>query len=1030
MAVAGHPSEPMVFYFGACAGGLWKTEDGGTIWENISDGFFNTAAVGAIGIAESDPNVIYVGTGEACIRSDVSHGDGIYKSTDGGKTWHHTGLDDTRHISRIRVHPRNPDLVYVAALGHAFGPNDQRGVFRSTDGGRNWERVLFRSEKAGAIDLSMDPNNPRIIYAAIWEALRTPWSLISGGPDTGLYKTTDGGDSWVELTRSPGMPQGVQGRIGVAVSPARQDRVWAIVEAEDGALLRSDDGGATWERVSEDPVVRQRPFYHHHIFADPLNPEVLWYLAINAYRSNDGGRTFTVAPTPHSDNHDLWIDPRDPQRMIEGSDGGACVSFNGGASWSTIHNQPTSQFYHVTCDTRFPYRVYGTQQDNSAISVPSRSYKGAILWQDCYPVGSSESGYIAVSPDDPDIVYSGAIGSSPGGGGALLRYDHGSNQVRTITVWPEISYGKGAKDMKYRFQWTYPIAISPHDPTVLYVAGNRLFRSRDEGVSWEPISPDLTRDDPTKGEPGGGPISRDVSGAEVYCTIFAFAESPHEPGVFWAGTDDGRVHVSMDGGASWDEITPEDLPEWTTVSMIELSPHDQATAYVAAIRYKLDDYNPYLYKTTDYGKSWTTISGNIPSGQFTRAIRTDPAREGLLYVGTETQVYLSLDDGASWQSLQHNLPVTPIHDLVVKDGDLVAATHGRSFWVLDNLAPLHQLTDRALQAQAHLFAPSPAYRTPPLMLGTTAERMGPGRNYFLAPGVQATYGQFEGPDGKTVRRLLDAGQNPPDGMVVIFHLKAKPSGPVTLDFLDAQGRLVRSYSSETDGSPLTANVGMNRFIWDMRYPGATRAPGDDKARLISGPDLQGPTVVPGAYQVRLTVDSLSYTQHAEVRADPRIPATPEELQAQCDLLIAIRDKLSETHEAVNRLRGVRRQIGEWLSRAGGQSQEKALFDTGRRIVDALTSEEVELISTWETSERGQMGTPLPRLVDALTSLTAVVDGADAAPTTQCYEVFDHLSAVIDGHVAAVRRVIDNDVPLFVNLIQEYDIPAVLPGKPV
>ena len=509
VAVVGDPIDPMVFYFGACAGGVWKTTDGGTYWENVSDGFFNTAAVGAIAVAESDSNVIYAGTGESCIRGNVSHGDGVYRSTDGGKTWAHLGLEDTRHIGRIRVHPQNADTVYVAALGHAFGPNRQRGVFRSYDGGKSWDRVLFRSENAGAIDLSMDPNNPRILYAAIWEARRTPWSLTSGGPDSSLYKSTDGGDTWTELTHSPGMPQGIKGRIGVAVSPARPDRVWALIEAEDGALLRSDDGGATWERVSEDRALMQRPWYYHHVFANPQDPETVWVLNFKVWKSDDGGRNFTDMPMPHGDHHDLWIDPRNPQRMIEGNDGGACVSFNGGATWSTIYNQPTAQFYHLTTDTRFPYRVYGTQQDNTAITVPSRSYKGAIVWKDSYEVGSSESGHIAVRPDNPNVVYSGAIGSAPGGGGVLLRYDHGTDQVRIITVWPELYYGGwGAKDLKHRFQWTYPIVISPHDPNVLYVAGNRVFRSTNEGTSWEAISPDLTRNDVTKQEASGGPITR------------------------------------------------------------------------------------------------------------------------------------------------------------------------------------------------------------------------------------------------------------------------------------------------------------------------------------------------------------------------------------------------------------------------------------------------------------------------------------------------------------------------------------------
>ena len=715
VAVAGDPRDHNVFYFGACAGGVWKTYDAGTYWENISDGFFNSAAVGAIAVAESDPNVVYAGTGEACIRSDVSHGDGAYRSTDAGKTWQHVGLDDTRHIARIRVHPQDPDLVYVAALGHAFGPNGQRGVFRSRDGGKSWDHVLSKSDKAGAIDLSMDANNPRVLYAAIYEVLRTPWSLTSGGPDTALLRSTDGGDTWADLTASPGMPGGIKGRIGVAASPARDGRVWAIVEAEDGGLFRSDDRGDTWERVCDDAKVRQRPFYHHHIFADPKDPETMWVLAIQAWKSTDGGRTFTIATSPHNDHHDLWIDPANPHRMVQGNDGGACVSLNDGVTWSTIYNQPTSQFYHLTTDTQFPYRVYGTQQDNTAISVPSRSGKRSILWQDCYPVGSSESGYIAVRPDDPNIVYSGAMGSAPGGGGTLLRYDHGTGQTRIITVWPEILYGKGAKDQKYRFQWTYPIVISPHDPGVLYAAGNHVFRSTDDGTSWEEISPDLTRNDPSKGQPGGGPITRDVAGCEHYCTIFSFAESPHEPGVFWAGSDDGVVHISRDGGSSWDNVTPPALQEWATVSMIEVSPHDAATAYVAAVRYKLDDYRPYLYKTNDYGASWSTISDGFPDQEFTRVIREDPAVRGQLYVGTETRVYVSLDGGGSWEPLQLNMPVAPIYDLAIKDGDLVAATHGRSFWILDNLTYLRQLGEKALGNEAHLFQPPVAHRTPPAL---------------------------------------------------------------------------------------------------------------------------------------------------------------------------------------------------------------------------------------------------------------------------------------------------------------------------
>ena len=747
VAVAGDPVDAAVFYFGACAGGIWKTTDAGTYWENISDAYLQTAAVGAIAVADSDPNVIYVGMGECCIRGDVSHGDGVYKSTDAGKTWTHLGLEDTRHIARVRIHPTNPDLVYVAALGHAYGPNNQRGIFRSADGGKSWDHMLFRSDKAGAIDLSMDPHNPRLLYAAIWEAQRTPWSLTSGGPDSSLYKSTDGGETWTELTNNPGLPTGLKGRIGVAVSPARPGRVWALVEAEDGALFRSDDDGATWQRLSEERNLRLRFWYYGHVFADPQDPDTVYILNIQAWKSVDGGRTFAQMTTPHGDNHDLWIDPRHPQRMIEGNDGGACVSFNGGASWSTIYNQPTAQFYHVATDTRFPYRVYGTQQDNTAICVPSRSEKGAILSSQCYPVGSSESGYIAVRPDNPNIVYSGAIGSAPGGGGVLLRYDHATEQVRIITVWPEVYGGWGAKDLKYRFQWTYPIVLSPHDPNILYAAGNVLFRSTDEGMSWEAISPDLTRQDVSKLEPSGGPINKDTTGAEHYCTIFAFAESPHQPGVFWVGSDDGLMHLSRNGGQTWDNVTPKELPEWALISMIEVSPHDPATAYVAATRYKLDDVQPYLYKTNDYGQTWQRITAGIPEHDFTRVIREDPARRGLLYAGTETGVYISFDDGASWQPLRLNLPAVPVYDLVIKEHELVAATHGRSFWILDDLTPLHQLTDQVLSAPAHLFPPGPTFRLAPPM--GYARQPAPGKSYMVAQGAPATYTETQSPTGQT-----------------------------------------------------------------------------------------------------------------------------------------------------------------------------------------------------------------------------------------------------------------------------------------
>jgi photosystem II stability/assembly factor-like uncharacterized protein len=955
--------------------------------------------------------------GEACIRSDVSAGDGVYRSNDYGKYWTHLGLEDTRHISRVRVHPENPDLVYVAALGHAFGPNKQRGVFRSKDGGRSWEQILFKSEDSGAIDLSMDPQNPRILFAAIWEVRRTPWGLTSAGPESGLWRSNDGGDTWTDLTENPGMPDGIKGRIGVAISPAQSGRVWAIVEAEDGVLLRSDDNGDTWERVNDTTIVRQRPFYHQHIFAHPTDPDTMWTLPIQAWRSDDGGRTFTMMTTPHSDNHDLWVDPADPQRMIGGHDGGACVSYDGGDTWSTIFNQPTSQFYHVATDTQFPYRVYGTQQDNTAISVPHRSHKGAIVWQDCYPTGSSESGYIAVRPDNTDIVYSGAVGSAPGGGGALLRYDHASGQVRIITVWPEMSYGLGAKDMKYRFQWTFPIVISPHDPNVLYAAANHVFRSTDEGTTWEAISPDLTRNDPSKGEPGGGPITRDVSGAEVYCTIFSFVESPYQAGLFWAGTDDGRVHISTNAGAAWTEITPDGLPKWATVSMIEQSPHDPNTAYLAAWNYKNGDDTVYLYRTNDLGLSWQPITAGIPEGEFVRVVREDPVKRGLLYIGTENTVYVSHNAGDTWHSLQHNLPVSPIHDLVVKEGNIVVATHGRSFWILDDLAPLRQLTGDTMDKPAHLFKPDPAYRLLPTIGAIASERVGPGKNYWTALGVGATFEEISVPEGGFTRAFLDAGENPPEGVIVTYHLGENSEEGAALTFLDEDGNAIRHLE-------VSGQSGMNRFVWDMRYEGAREAPGDDAAKEIAGPGLAGPLATPGTYAVRLDVDGESQTQTFAILGDPRAVFTDDDLAEQLSLQLRLREKLSETHDAINSLRRVRRQVREWQLR--GKAAGEMLAESGDAIVGKLGDIEDRLIPTWSTSERGQMGRPLPKLIDALTTLTAVVASADAVPTRNSYAVFDVLTERIAEQTDELARIIDEDVPAFIEQVHELGVPSIVP----
>ena len=1013
VAVAGDPSEDPVFYFGACAGGVWKTNDGGTYWENISDGFFNTASVGAIAVSESDPNVIYVGMGESCIRNDVSHGDGVYKSTDKGKTWVDMGLTDTRHIARIRVHPKDPDLVYVAALGHAFGPNGERGVYRSKDGGRNWERVLFKSEKAGAADLSMDSNNPRIIYATIWEAKREPWDMISGGPDSGIWKSVDGGDTWEEITNNLGLPEGLKGRIGVAVSPARPTRVWATIEAKDSGLFRSDDRGTTWELTSDSQEVQGRPWYYQHIYADPQDPDTVWVLNSKCWRSVDGGKSFTEVTMPHGDQHDLWIDPRNPQRMIEGNDGGACVSFNGGASWSTIFNQPTAQFYDVTTDTQFPYRVYGAQQDNSAVSVPSRGLIGAILWDDCDMVGNSEGGRVAVHPENPNLVFSGNPGGIP------IRYDRMTGQERLITVWPELYRGWGAKDMKYRFSWTFPILFSPHDSNVLYVAGNIVFRSTDQGSIWEAISPDLTRNDVSKLGLSGGPITTESFGGEVYCTVFAFVESPHEKGVFWAGTDDGLVHISRDGGKSWNDVTPPDLPEWALINMIELSPHDRATAYIAATRYKLDDTRPMLYKTNDYGQTWVKITDGIPEDDFTRVIREDKTHRGLLYAGTETAVYVSFDDGASWQSMQANLPRVPVYDLTIKDDDLVAATHGRSFWVLDDLPLLHQLTDQTTQSPAQLFKPRATLRTPPPM--GSGREPNPGKNYRLSSDtrVVAFYNTRKA-SGESDRVFLDAGKNPPDGVVVTYHLKERPQGEVTLDFMDVSGQTIQRLSSQDEhgAQKVPATAGMNRFVWNMRYPSAHKIEG---GRAMG---QRGPLAPPGTYQVRLTVGDHSQTESFQVVKDPRVEATEDDFTAQFDLLAGIRDKLSETNNAVSKLRSIRGQVDAWVNRAKGHPQVDTVTSAADSLKEKLLAIEGELVQV-EVKGTLDRFNPQTKLSGKLEDLSRVVSIADFRPPKQAYDVFDDLSARIDRQLELLKGITSSDVPAFNELVSGLGLPALV-----
>ncbi len=1029
VAVAGDPLDRNVFYFGAVAGGIWKTSDAGTYWECVSDGFLKTSSVGALAVAESDPQVIYAGMGESTIRIDVSHGDGVYKSTDGGRSWRHMGLADTRHIGKVRVHPQNPDLVYVAALGHAFGPNSERGVYKSTDGGESWRKVLFKSDRAGAVDLTFDAN-PRILYASIWEAHRSFWQISSGGPESGIWMSQDGGESWEDLSGRPGLPKGLWGKVGISASPAQSGRVWALIEHRtEGGMYRSDDYGATWERVSDNQNLVSRAWYYTHVTADPVDPETVFVNNLDFYRSNDGGKSWTAIATPHGDNHDVWIDPRDNQRMIQGNDGGANVSLNGGLTWSTIYNQPTAQFYHIATDTRSPYFVYGTQQDNTSVAVPSRTYHNGIGWRDCFIAGTGESGYIAIRPDNPNIVYVGAIGSSPGGGNSLQRYDHSTKQLRLITTWPEYMGGTGSGEHKYRFAWTYPILISPHDPDTLYIGGNLVFRSTDEGQTWEPISPDLTRADPATLQKTGGPVNLDSIGAEVYATVFALSESPHAKGELWAGSDDGVMHLSRDGGQSWTKITPPELGDFTMVSCIELSPFAAGTAYVAATRYKLDDYSPYLFKTSDYGATWQRIDSGIGADDFTRVIRCDPTREGLLYAGTETGLYVSFDDGASWSPFQLNLPVAPIHDLLVKGSDLIAGTHGRSIWILDDLTPLRELP--ADPGAAHLFQPRPTARP---IAGVDWSSADPGRNYIGSLG--GAYNMTKNAEGELKRKDLDVGTNPPRGAILTYFLAEAPAAPISLKISDAQGNLVRELKSKaapaapkteepgaaegegkgegaeepkTDekGPFIPARAGWNRFSWDLRYAPATKIEGKDPMTEI---ELTGPKVAPGVYTLTLSVGDQQLTRQLEVVKEPGIATSDADLAAQGALALKVHKTIDETCKAINRMRDLRGQLDGWAKRAKELPNGAPVAEAAAKLRNSvLEIEKTLLVPDLRPGWADNLNQGV-RLLGKITALPPVIELGEYKPTAAAEAVHADLAGRIGEQIERYNQLVANELP--------------------
>ncbi len=1003
LAVAGIPGDLLTYYFGAVAGGVWKTLNGGLTWTPLTDKT-SIMSVGAIALAPSDPNVIYVGTGESCIRGNISFGDGMYKSTDAGKTWTRIGLEDTQHIAQIVVDPKNPDVVLVAALGHAYGPNDMRGVFRSADGGKTWQKTLYVDNKTGAIDLSADPHNPRILFAAMWEAYRTPWSLTSGGPGSGLYRSADGGLTWKKL-EGHGLPSGLLGRIGVSVSGAEGNRVYAIIEAEKGGIYRSEDAGETWHLVNGDHRFTQRAWYFHHIIADPKSADTLYVLNTAMYRSTDAGKSFNFVRAPHGDNHGLWIDPTHPDWIINANDGGATITHDAGKTWTTLYNQPTAQFYHVSTDTRFPYRVYGAQQDNSTVSIAGRSDSGAIDRADWYAAGGCESGYVVPSPANSDVVFAGCYD------GFISRFDRKTNQVQDISSWPLNPMGAGAADLKHRFQWTAPILISSHDPNILYHGGEAVFRSTDAGMSWTAISTDLTRNDKSKQQSSGGPLTKDNTSVEYYDTVFTLAESPLEKGVLWAGTDDGLIHITRDAGKNWTKVTPKDVPEWSLISLIEASPHAAGTAYVAVDRHKLDDYGPHIFKTADYGKSWTKIVAGLPANAYVHAVREDPRRKGMLYAGTEIGVFVSFDDGAKWQALRLNLPQTPIHDLVVKDDDLVVATHGRSFWILDDVSALRQMNANTASEDAVLFAPSLAVR-------------------FGSPG-------FVIPSG------LPVGQNPPAGVIVNYWLKSalkdKEKDAITLEILNSKGNLVRKYSSkpapeekspeeeefgdpDRPGAQLPTEAGLNRFVWDMRYEPPAKVPGT----VTWGGRPEGPLAAPGTYQLKLTVSGKTYEAKAVLQKDPRTAVSQADFDKQFELAMRIRDRVTAGHEAVNQIRSVRAQLDALKKRLAGDDKSKPVLDAIDALHPKMNAVEEKIIQPKSKSSEDPLNYPI-QTADQLLALQGTVESADTAPSAQSYVVFDELNARLETQVAAWRDLQSKDLAALNELINKQGIPPVSPA---
>jgi photosystem II stability/assembly factor-like uncharacterized protein len=987
IAAEGSDARPNEYWFGATGGGAWKTTDGGTTWNPMTDGKITTSSIGAVGICPSNPDVVYIGSGEADIRGNIMMGDGAYKTSDGGKTWNAIGLKDSQVIAKIRLHPSNTcDTALAAVLGHGFGTNDERGVFKTTDGGKTWKRTLFRDNKTGAVELVYDPKNANVVYTALWESQRSPWGMSSGGPGSGLFKSTDGGDTWSEITKNAGLPAGMWGKVGLSVSGADSNRVYALIENEpDGGLYVSDDAGASWKKINDSRNIRQRAFYYTRVYADPKVKDTVWILNVNIYKSTDAGKTLTNVRVPHGDNHDMWIAPGDSNRMIEANDGGANVSVNGGQTW-TDQDYPTAQFYHVFLTAHIPYQICGAQQDNSTACMSSQA---GSFGQDTYyyDVGGGESGYIAPDPLDENVYYAGSYG------GLLTRYDRRTGQQRNINIWPDNPMGYGSEGITERFQWTFPIIFSPVDKKTIYASSQSIWKTTNAGQSWTKISPDLSRHDPKTMGPSGGPITKDNTGVETYGVVFTIAPTPQDINTIWAGSDDGLIHVTRNGGQSWENITPKDLPEFARISLIEASPHTLGTAYVAANRYQMDDQKPYVYKTTDYGKTWTKIVNGVKDTHFARQVREDIKRKGLLYLGTENGIYVSFDDGANWQPLQLNLPDTSIQGIQVADRDLVIATHGRSFWILDNIGVLRQATPTLTNENLHLFDP-------------------------VDP-----------------QRGLDRN------IAIDYYLK-NDQDSVTIEFVDAQGNVVRSFTGDAKppaanpdgdgggffgGPPARVGVkkGMNRFTWDMRYEGATVFPG---MIMWAANPARGPLAPPADFTVRVTAGGETKSQGFTIGIDKRLEGsvTAADLAEQFKLATDIRNKVTEANSAVIQIRSIRDQVNQALEKVPERKKKEvqALADS---LLKPIAVVEEEVYNTKLRSGQDPLNFPI-RLNNKIAALQGVVESSDDKPTDQTYVVFKELSAKLDAQMQKLQQSLKTDLPRLNAALKREKIGEVDPNK--